>query len=430
MSKDSIPKSIFARSSKLLGTAARIGKKEILHRFSGKDSQLSKQVEQAELLVETLSRLKGAAMKTGQMLSLDIANLLPEEVVKVFSKLQKDSQHFMAQDEVIDILKKDLGENFSRLSNISPNPIAAASIGQVHLAQFENQSLAIKIQYPGVAESVDSDINTLKGVVKSLLRLSGRKISIEALFKELSSVLKMEVDYEREALMLQKVHTLCEDISYYCVPKVFPEISTSKVLSMSFESGIPLRDWIDREQDQEKKDLVGSRLLELYCREFFEWGMVQTDPNHANFLIKPESLSLVLLDFGALKIYDQGFITTYRNFIKDVYNNNIQNALETAYEIDFIQPSENQATKDAFIEMIKASLESLDPKRQPFDFADQDYFKRARDTSLAFSKSVRFTAPPHRILFLHRKLAGVYGTLKRLGVKKDVSEFWKRWILD
>jgi len=434
MSKSIIPKSLFSRSKELLTTAARVGQKEIAYRFRNsalKDSKIGKQIEQAELIVETLSRLKGAAMKTGQFLSLDATELLPPEISEVFSKLQNKSPHFLEENEIHEILKQQLGdEKFAELESLSSQPIAAASIGQVHLAKWKNESLAIKVQYPGVAESIETDLSLLKSLLSGYLKLSGRRMELDSLFKELENVFKGEVDYNQELKNILEFSDGIKDLKEYKVPRVFPELSGAKVLSMSFEGGVPLKDWIAQKPKNEERQIVGPRLLELYFREFYEWGLVQTDPNLGNFLIDPSTLQLTLLDFGALKRYPKEFRRVYAEFLRLTMNNDNEKALEVAFTTELISPKETKECQQALLNMILASLESVNPLNQPFRFADKDYFEDSKRTSLEFTRLIKHTAPPHQIIFLHRKLAGVYNILRKLEVQMDLSVYWKKWVLE
>ncbi|MCB0407656.1 MAG: hypothetical protein KDD34_05580, partial [Bdellovibrionales bacterium] len=194
-------KSILGRSSKLIGMAAKLAQSELGHKVKSKlknriedlaPELLATRIKQAQILTENLSQLKGAAMKAGQLLSLDSSDLLPPEVIEILSKLQgkADPINFQELDE---ILREDLKPEFyGSLQDVDTQAYAAASIGQVHLAHYKNQQIALKIQYPGVAKSIDSDLKILKKVVQSLLVIGGKKMNVEELFDELALILHQE----------------------------------------------------------------------------------------------------------------------------------------------------------------------------------------------------------------------------------------------
>ena len=421
-----MPKTILGRSAELVKLAARIGSEEIKGRLSSLANEMgATQLEQMKILVDSLGRLKGAAMKVGQLLSMDFADHFPPEVRAVLEQLQSTSPHFLPFAAIEAIVRKELGPYFERLSDISVEPIAAASIGQVHTAQYNGKKIVLKIQYPGVADSIDSDINLLRTVVRTLVKLSLRKIDIDPLFAELKDVFTAETNYLNEIENLKEYRGKFKGNANYRIPVPVEELSSAKVLAMSFEEGTPLKDWIRGPHAEEDKIQIGKKILDLYFLEYFANGMVQSDPNPANFLVT-KSLELVLLDLGAVKRFSPEFIREYVKLMEFTQARDAGRTAQQAVDMGFIDAREKPETKAGFYDMLRSSLCAFDLDRQPFDFSDKDYFTRTRTTSSAFGKQSKFSAPPFAIIFLHRKLVGIFGLLKDLHVKLDLTPYWER----
>ncbi len=228
-----IPTGIWSRGTKLVGMASKVAMNEISSRvknWEDEKSKIASKIELAQNIVKTMSELKGASMKVGQLLSMDLGDYLPPEVIKVLENLHQNST-FMPYEVIEGILKTELGEKFSHLSNISQTPLAAASIGQVHTARFQNKEIVIKIQYPGVADSIPSDLKLLKLLLRNLTFIQGKQLDLDPFFNEVEEVLIKETDYLHEQLMHKQYKESFKDSSYL-IPEVYPEISTAKIIIM------------------------------------------------------------------------------------------------------------------------------------------------------------------------------------------------------
>jgi aarF domain-containing kinase len=428
-----LPSGAFGRTRKLLELAANIGKEEVSHRLgnliNGSDQlrKLQHQLNQTQELVKTLTQLRGAAQKVGQLLSIQAEDILPPEIVAVLETMQDQSPP-MDFASVQTILSEQLKEQKSKLEHLTPTPVAAASIGQVHRAVVEGNSVAVKVQFPGIAESIDSDLQILSGALKTLLTLSQRSIDVSSVFQELAQVLHQEADYEQEKLHLHHMRELFSKHPQYIIPKVYDSLSTQKVLTMSFEEGFKIRDWLATNPSQEDRNFYGQLILDLYGIEFFANGLVQTDPNFANFLIRPQTRSLVLLDFGAVRAYSDEFRKSYIELLKVIRSSSNETVIEKSLEMKFLNPKESLETKNAFVDMLRASVEPFDDKRQPFRFSDKDYSESVRKLTIDFTRGVRFSPPPQELLFLHRKLGGVFQLLKTLKSELDLRPYWERFV--
>jgi predicted unusual protein kinase regulating ubiquinone biosynthesis (AarF/ABC1/UbiB family) len=430
--------SIFSRSTQLIGVASKIAGHEMTQKIK---SSLSKTIEdrapeiiktriaQAKLLAESLSQLKGAAMKVGQLLSIDSSDILPPEATEILSQLQSFSEP-VEFSQIEKVLSEDFKAEQIALMNIDPTAFSAASIGQVHRGKYENQPLAVKIQYPGVRESIGSDLALLKKIVSAFLTVSQRSIELDGLFVELRDILIQETDYLREIELLTAYSQKIKDAGLtesYIVPTVYPQFSTSRVLTMSFEEGVPLKDWISSPPSQESRNHIARLILDLYCREFFEWGLVQTDPNFGNFLVRDNS-KLVLLDFGATMTYDRTFIENYRNLLRAFGTFDDEKIIQASIEFNLISTKESAETKQNYADFMKTTLEPFLPNKQPFKCNDPDYTQRSVEAARRFTTSLKYSAPPKHIIFLHRKLGGIFNLLRKLEVQMNLTPYWEKMV--
>jgi aarF domain-containing kinase len=429
---------LWKRSKSMLGVAAGVMGHELKHQFSSRlaateklgMAELKTRIEQAKVIAEGFGRLKGAFMKAGQMLSIDASDLLPPEALEILSKLQ-------GQAEPIDfavmhgVLERELGpEKLALLTELNEVAIASASIGQVYRANAFGASVAVKVQYPGISESIDADIDMLEKLGQSWLALSRRKIDASGTFEELRSMLKLEADYTRERQYMERFAELLKDDARFAVPRSVPELSTQRVLTMSWESGVPLNAWIQSTPPRAERELFGRTALDLYCLEFFKWGLVQTDPNFGNFLIRPEKRQIALLDFGASVEYEHAFRTRYVELLRAVASGNRSRIAEQGIDFELLDARESDATRTLFVDMLLASAEPFAPSRQPFGFRNAEYTARSNELVRSFVTALKFSPPPRRLIFLHRKLGGLFQLLKRLDIELDLTPYWDQMLGD
>jgi len=417
-----IPTGLWSRGSKLMGLASKMAINEIGSRMKNWESEkekLQSKVELAQMIVKTMSELKGASMKLGQLMSMDMGEYLPPEVVKVLETLHQNST-FLPYDKIEGILKKELGEKFNHLSNISEKPLAAASIGQVHTAILDGLSVVIKVQYPDVADSIPSDLKLLKLLMKNLSFVQGKATDLEPFFNELEEVLIRETDYVHECEMLTRYRLVFTN-SVYIVPLVYPEYSTKKIITMEKIEGKSLNDWTEKSLLGERQTLA-HQLISLYLEEFFNHGLVQTDPNPGNFLITKNN-QMALLDFGAVKEYDRSFIEDYRVVLIAAFKQDEKKILEVSERLHFIDPRESAEVKNLYLEMMNC-LAAPFRKATPFDFSDKKFYDDSKKLSWNLSSKCKYSPPPKDLLFLHRKLAGVFILIKKLEVKLILKDYW------
>lgn len=420
-----IPTSFLGRGSKLLGMVSKVALNEVSDRlktWEDEKEKLKNKVQLAQDLVKTLSQLKGASMKLGQLLSLDMGDFLPPEIRKVLEELHNKST-FLPYSKIDAILRAELGEKYFDLKDISETPIAAASIGQVHKAKLNSKDIVIKVQYPGVAESIPSDLKILEMLVKQLSFLQRKSdTDVGPLLQEIKEVLLKEADYRHELLMHQKYKEKFVDKAYI-VPIAYPEYSTEKVLTQEFIEGKSFTEWLETDPSDETRKEMAELLMKLYLEEIFEHGLVQTDPNPGNFLITEDN-QIALLDFGATKEYDEAFVTGYRKILIASFEGDLDTIISESVKLKLIDEREEESVKRLYAEMIDFLAVPFRTDDY-FDFGDITYLNRSRELSWELTKKCRYTPPPKDLLFLHRKLGGTFVFIKKMGVKIKLKDYWK-----
>lgn len=417
-----IPTSLWSRGTKLVGIASKLAVNEISSRVKNWEDEKSKiqsKVELAQSIVKTMSELKGASMKLGQLMSMDLGEYLPPEVIKVLETLHQNST-FLPYEKIEAILKEELKEKFEHIKDISTTPIAAASIGQVHSATLDGKSVVIKIQYPGVAASIPSDLRLLKLLMKNVSFFQGKETDLDPFFKEVEEVLIRETDYEHECQMLLRNGKLFESSSYI-VPEVYPAYSTKKMLTMEMIEGKSFNSWIETSLLGQRQKLA-HELMILYLTEFFQHGLVQTDPNPGNFLITNDN-RMGLLDFGAVKEYGLDFIQGYRNVLIASFELDHEKLMQESIRLGFIDERESDEVKGIYIHMMD-TLSAPFRQDTPFDFTDKKFYEDSKNLSWTLTRKCKYSPPPKDLLFLHRKLAGVFILIRKLDVKLVLKDYW------
>jgi predicted unusual protein kinase regulating ubiquinone biosynthesis (AarF/ABC1/UbiB family) len=373
----------------------------------------------AKKLARRLSQMRGAAMKLGQLLSLEGDDLLPPEFAEALAVLRATADT-MPASQVRRALGRAYGKGWeARFREFDFDPLAAASIGQVHRAvTADGREVALKIQYPGVARSIDSDVNNLASLLR-MTRILPVEVDISEIVAEAKRQLKQEADYQREAEHLKRYHTLVADEPGVRVPRVHDDLTTRRVLAMERAEGRPIEDLRSPDYPQSLRDHAGEHLQRLMFRELFEFGFMQTDPNFANYLFDPDSSRLVLLDFGAAREFPPEFVERFRRIARAMLTGDREELRRAAVAIGYLGGDESERRAEALADLIILLGE---PLRHPgmYDFGQSRLAARARDAG--FDLVVRkgfMRAPPPETIFLHRKLAGTFLLCGRIGARVD-----------
>ncbi len=369
-------------------------------------------------VTDQLSNLRGAAMKLGQMISLDAGDMLPKELTDILARLRNQAYH-MPPTQLQTVLAAQWGKDWRRrFARFGASPIAAASIGQVHKAvTHDGRELAVKVQYPGVRESIDADVDN----VATLLRLSGllpKAIDIAPLLAEAKRQLHEEADYVREGEHMRRFATLLADSPGFVVPTLDLEFSGDRVLAMSFVAGTSVESLVDA--PQEERDRVMECLIALVLREMFEFGLMQTDPNFANFRYQRDTGKLVLLDFGAVRAVQAKTANGYRQLLMAGLDNDRDRARAAAVDAGFLNDFTATRHRSSIDRMIDVVISEMN-KPGRFDFGDRAFVSVLRDQGLEIAEDRdAWHIPPIDTLFVQRKISGTALLAARLKARVDV----------
>lgn len=358
----------------------------------------------ATRVTEQLSKLRGAAMKLGQMISMDAGDVLPPELTDILARL-RDAAHYMPPAQLNKVLIAEWGPDWRRrFKHFEARPIAAASIGQVHRATLPDGTLlAIKVQYPGVAESIDADVDN----VASLLRISNllpSTLDIAPLLAEAKRQLHEEADYVREAEQMLRYRQLLSGEDAFLIPAPYPELSGKRILAMDFVPGQSIETL--QSESQAVRDRTMGALLDLVLRELFEFGFMQTDPNFANYRWQPESGRIVLLDFGAARTVPEKTVASYRRLMLAGLAQDHDALRDALIEIGFVSPVTLQRHRPALDGMIEILMTHLG-RPGLFDFADRSFVDRVRGhAETIIADKAAWHVPPADTLFVQRKVSG------------------------
>lgn len=456
-------------AGKIAGGVLAEGAKQLAQGQKPALQQLLLTPANAKHLANQLSQMRGAAMKLGQLLSMDAGDVLPEALTSILAQLRANASP-MLPSQLATVLRTEWGADWQQqFSHFAFAPIAAASIGQVHQANHDKgQPLAVKVQYPGISTSIDSDVDN----VASLLRISGllpADLDLAPLLAEAKRQLHKEADYLQEAAYLARYRQHIADDQRFLIPTLYPELCTAHILTMGFVEGVPVESL--QHLPQAQRDQLMSLLFELLFKELFVFGLVQTDPNYANYRYNEQTQQLVLLDFGACREYGSSIVDGYRQLFRALLaqhhtaqdhkaqhhaaqdftaqnhttqhrttqhnaaqdhttqdnasqdftaqNSTAQNntaLLAALRQIGYFSADINPAQQQAVLALVALAGETLASDR--YDFASSDLPLRMRDAGLQLSMRHNYWhTPPVDALFLHRKMAGMFLLAKTLKAK-------------
>ncbi len=373
----------------------------------------------ARRLAARLARLRGAAMKVGQLVSLQRDDVLPPEFAQALAVLRSQAAPMPAQ-QLHRVLGREYGAGWQRrFSRFDDEPIAAASIGQVHrVTAADGRDLALKIQYPGVARSIASDVDNVAVLLRLMNVLPG-DIDVDGLVAEAKRQLAQEADYLQEATFLERYAGLVADEPGLLVPRVHRDLTTPRVMAMDFVEGEPLD--VLASAPQARRNAVGTLLERLLFRELFEFRVMQTDPNFANYLYQPTSGRVALLDFGATRSFAADFVGHFARITRGVIEGDRTAVARAAFRIGYALPDDPPERIEAVVDVCFLVCEPL-RRAGRYDFGRSNLPARVRELGfeLAFRKRL-LRPPPPETIFLQRKLVGSFLLLARIGAQVDAQ---------
>ncbi|ELE6598207.1 TPA: ABC1 kinase family protein [Vibrio alginolyticus] len=423
----SLPTHRISRFSKFASLATRVagnviaeGTKQIAKGNKPKAKDLLLTPQNIARLTDQLAHLRGAAMKLGQMLSMDAGDVLEPELADILSRLRSDADPMPAK-QLNAVMESSLGTNWkAEFLSFNFKPIASASIGQVHQAYSDaGDNLAVKVQYPGIRKSIDSDVDNV-GTLLKVVGLIPESVDYKGLLEEAKKQLHDEADYAREAQFAIRYHDALKEHPHFVVPKIHTESCSDSVLAMEFIDGSPIEHI--GHYDQSTRDFVMHSLLELLFRELFEFKMVQTDPNFANYLYIENTRQIGLLDFGATREYSERFSTGYRQAFASVVNNDEQGLNDALEQIGFFSQTILPDQRQAILDLVKMACEPM-LVDEPYDFKASGLAQKLREAGTILSMEQEYWhTPPADALFLHRKIGGMYLLAARIGAKVNIRQ--------
>lgn len=453
-----IKSGVFSRGLALAKVSVTAGAKAATHAVGGlfsteeeKAESLKKLIfDQVGMLSRELGQLKGSLMKAGQMLSMYGEHFLPPEANQLLKSLQSQSPP-LDWPAIEKQLKKQLSAEQLATVEIEQEPIASASLGQVHRARRKSDGklLAMKIQYPGVDQAIDSDISSLQSIL-SVSRLIPTGPRFDELFREVKSMLKQEVDYRKELVATDYFRKAFADDSRFIIPETFPELSSARVLTTSFEEGISVDSPEVLALPQERRNAIGLAVLDAYFRELLELHHVQTDPHFGNYRFQmgkdAASDRLIMLDFGAVRKVPLSFIKPYRKMIQSTLAQDEAGLLAAAKELGLIQDGDPDELTRQYIDLCYAIVEPFMGREYlqgtlpesagistefydaqgAYDWGRTDLPRRVAKLGAKMIFAFRMRVPPRELVFLDRKMGGMFIFMHALRVKADARDLFER----
>ena len=427
---DSIPTGKISRATRLVRTGVKVGINQL--KYYGDtlvDPQNAKEKlnqNNASDIYDGLKNLKGSALKVAQMLSME-KNILPKAYVEQFSLAQ-----FSVPPLSAPLVRKTFFKYFGKhpedlFDTFNSKSIAAASIGQVHQATKHGKELAIKIQYPGVADSISSDLAMVKPVAIKMFNIKGK--DSDKYFEEVEQKLLEETDYILEVKQSQQMVADCKHIEHLIFPDYYPDLSNHRIITMDWIDGEHLSEFTKVNTNKVLADKLGQALWDFYMYQMHELKRVHADPHPGNFLVTPKG-ELVAIDFGCIKAIPDSFYIPYFELAIPKNINNPEMFTEKLYELEILTPTDTPEEiaffSTLFHEML--SLFTQPMHNETFDFSDETFFSKVADLSEKYSKDTQLrkmngNRGSKHFLYINRTFFGLYNLMNDLGAKVLVNNY-------
>ena len=434
MAQKSIQTSRLSRSASLLGTGAQVGLNYLKYygkkSITGNADKTDLHEQNAVAVYKTFAELKGGPLKVAQMLSID-QTLLPGPYAREFSQAQYSAPP-LSYPLVIKTFKREFQkEPLELFDSFTPEAASGASIGQVHRAELKGHSYAVKVQYPGVAQSLKTDLAVVKPIAIRIIGLN--ESDMDPYFKEVEERLLEETNYTLELERSQELTKACSHLEGIRFPRYYPKLSTSKILTMDWMEGIPLDQFIATKASASVRNKIGQALWDFYHFQIHELQLFHADPHPGNFLVDGECLCP--LDFGCTKRIDDDFYTKNFHLLKPSLLEDRIGFSKALLALGIILPSDSLASREVIMETVLPSIELLARpfRSRTFDFGDEGFMKSIYELGEQNSQNKNLKelrgqrGSPHS-LYLNRAYFGLYGLLTRLGAK--INPTVPKWIFE
>jgi len=367
---------------------------------------------------DELSKMRGAALKLGQLISMDAGEFLPRELVDIMERLRSDAD-FMPEAQLQSVLEKNWGTGWEdAFDNFDMQPIAAASIGQVHKATSrDGRPLAVKVQYPGVRRSINSDIDN----VVMLFRLSGLappQVHLKPLVEAAKKQLHEETEYLREAEIMRKyAQSVCK-LEGFCTPEPVEDFTTDQVLTMTFVNGQSIENATQYGHDV--ADKIMEQMIRLFMEEVYTFGLIQSDPNFANYVYDKDTQTIGLLDFGATLAIKPQVAENYRSLLKAGMAEDRKGLRAAAIASGVYSEHIDKRYEARILVMVLTIFKEL-KQNQVFDFSTDQVLDKIREDGMELARDPNFhEIPPIEFIYLQRKVAGIYLLGRRLKARVPI----------
>ncbi|MGN6343045.1 MAG: ABC1 kinase family protein [Ginsengibacter sp.] len=425
--QESMPTTKVERSAKFVKTGFRIGGNYVKHYskklFNPNLSRDELNEDNARDIYNSLSQLKGSALKVAQMLSMD-KNMLPKAYVNRFSQSQYNAPP-LSGPLIIKTFTRSFGKPPEKIfDTFNLNSTQAASIGQVHEATLGGKKLAVKVQYPGVGDSISSDLKMVKPIAFKLLGMNEKELEIY--IGEVEERLLEETDYDLEVRRSIKFSKACSQLKNVVFPTYYPELSSSKIITMDWMEGLHLKEFLATNPSQKLKNKIGQALWDFYNFQQHELRAVHADPHPGNFLITPDE-KLAVIDFGCIKELPEDFYTPFFGLIFPELMTNKDATIQAFRQLQMIQEGDSKKQVEfyykAYKEMI--SLFASPYLRPTFDFSKPEFFEKLYAWGEKIARMPEFKQPRgvKHFIYVNRTNFGLYTLLNELNATVKTNTF-------
>jgi predicted unusual protein kinase regulating ubiquinone biosynthesis (AarF/ABC1/UbiB family) len=416
---DKIPTSKIQRASKLVSTGAKVGVNYLKYygdKITKSEIEAKDRLDKnnAEDIYDGLKTLKGSALKVAQMLSME-KSILPQAYVEKFSLAQ-----FSVPPLSAPLVSKTFKKYFGKLpgeiyDTFNLNSVNAASIGQVHLAEKDGKKLAVKIQYPGVAESISSDLAMVKPIAIKMFNIKGK--DSDKYFKEVEDKLVEETNYILEIKQSKEIVDACKHIPHLKFPEYYEDLSSERIITMDWMEGEHLSEFTAHNKDQEKANKLGQALWDFYMYQMHVLKKVHADPHPGNFLVSKES-DLIALDFGCMKVIPDDFYTPYFELAVKENIENMDFFNQKMYQLEILKEEDTKEETKFFTELFHEMLSLFTQPfhNDTFDFSDSKFFDAITELGQRYSKSTELrkmngNRGSKHFIYINRTFFGLYNLM-------------------
>ena len=421
--QNSIPTSKVQRSAKFVKTGFKVGGNYIKHYskklFNPEMDKTELNEDNATDIYESLSELKGSALKVAQMLSMD-KNLLPQAYTDKFSQSQYNAPP-LSGPLIVQTFRKYFGKTpdkiFDKFNVRSSN---AASIGQVHEAELHGKKLAVKIQYPGVGDSISSDLKLIKPFAFRMLGMSEKELDIY--MREVEERLLEETDYELEVRRSIEFSTACANLDNVVFPTYYPDLSSKRIITMDWLEGMHLKEFLQTNPSQQLRNQIGQALWDFYNYQQHELRAVHADPHPGNFMITAEG-KLGVIDFGCIKEMPEDFYYPFFSLTSTKLLEDKEGTIKAFRQLDMIHNTDTPAQIEFYYTQYKQmiGLFAMPYITNHFDFGQTAFFEELYSFGEKITKMPEFKQARgvKHFIYVNRTNFGLYNILHEL--KADVK---------